>query len=137
MIDLPIDEVWLAWIVVLSFITFLAGIALLPAVIVAIPSDYFTRERRPATSVFRRHPVVSLLTKIVKNVVGFVFLMAGLVMLVTPGQGMLAMLVGLSLMDIPGKRAVQLWILRRPAIENLVNTVRRRANRPPLVLPNE
>ena len=62
-------------------------------------------------------------------------LLLGLVMLLTPGQGVLSILVGISLLDIPGKRRLELSIIRREPVHNSMNWIRAKAGRPPLLLP--
>jgi hypothetical protein len=51
-----------------------------------------------------------------------------------PGQGVLTILAGLSLLSFPGKRRLQLRLLRIPAIHRAIDALRRRAGRPPLHL---
>jgi hypothetical protein len=67
-----------------------------------------------------------------KNVVGIVLLMAGIVMLFTPGQGILTILLGLSFVDFPGKRGLERRIVGNPVVLDKINSLRARANRPPL-----
>lgn len=47
---------------------------------------------------------------LVKNVFGFVLIVAGIVMLVTPGQGLLTIFLGLAIADWPGKRRFFRWL---------------------------
>ena len=46
-------------------------------------------------------------------------------MLFTPGQGILTLLLGISLADIPGKRALEQRMIRQPRILYIVNQLRR------------
>jgi hypothetical protein len=55
-------------------------------------------------------------------------------MLVLPGQGLLTMLIGISLMDFPGKRAIERSIIGRPLILKSINRIRQRFGRPPLMV---
>ena len=55
-------------------------------------------------------------------------------LLVLPGQGLLTMLIGLLLLDFPGKRAVELKLVRRPGIAAFLNRMRARHGRPPFVV---
>ncbi|MFO7857997.1 MAG: PGPGW domain-containing protein, partial [Ectothiorhodospiraceae bacterium] len=81
-----------------------------------------------------RHPVAGLVLLIVKNALDAVLVLAGIAMLVLPGQGVLTILAGLTLMNFPGKYRVERWLMSRPAVFNAVNWLRRRAGRPPLEL---
>jgi hypothetical protein len=97
--------------------------------------DYFV-SRRPVAGSWRiRHPAVRFLFRALKNLLGAVFILAGLAMLVLPGQGALTVLVGLTLLDLPGKRRMALRIVRQRHVLRAINWVRSRARRDPLILP--
>ena len=51
-----------------------------------------------------------------------------------PGQGMLTILIGLMLLDVPGKRRLERRIVGRRRILQAINRLRKRFGRPPLVL---
>jgi len=100
--------------------------------LISIPADYFTRTHQPLERWQKYHPLLRWLLLIGKNLIGVTFVGAGIVMLFTPGQGVLSILLGLSLVDFPGKRALERRIVARPAVLKLVNAMRARADRPPL-----
>ena len=75
-----------------------------------------------------------LLAKLLKNTAGVVFLTAGVAMLVLPGQGLLTILLGLMLINFPGKRRFELALIRRRPVLKSVNWIRRRAGREPLIV---
>ena len=56
-------------------------------------------------------------------------------MLALPGQGLLTIFMGLMLMNFPGKRSLELRIIRIPSILKSVNWMRAKADHPPLNLP--
>jgi hypothetical protein len=62
-------------------------------------------------------------------VVGIVLTLPGV-----PGQGMLTILLGLMLLDVPGKRRLERRIVGRRRILKAINRLRKRFGRPPLVL---
>jgi len=47
----------------------------------------------------------------------------------------LAILIGVMLLDFPGKRALELKIARQPAVLQAINGIRAKANRPDLQVP--
>jgi hypothetical protein len=61
--------------------------------------------------------------------------LAGIAMLLTPGQGILSIIVGLGMMDFPGKRAILLRVARQKRVLRAVNRLRRRFGRKPLAPP--
>jgi hypothetical protein len=38
------------------------------------------------------------------------------------------------MMDIPGKRPIEAWIIKRPAVLSAVNNFRAKYNKPPLIM---
>ncbi len=102
-------------------------------IIVKIPANYFSshyqRDFLPNTPWLVRWGAV-----ILKNIVGFLLVIAGIIMLIGPGQGILTILIGLILMDIPGKRPLEARIIKRPTVLSAVNTLRARYSKPPLIV---
>lgn len=117
---------WVEIVLVVASVLFFVGtLAAIPWIVRRLPADYFARPR----------PQHSLAKKIVRNVLGAVLIAAGLVMLVLPGQGLLTVLLGLSVLDLPVKDRVLRWLLRRPKIQEGVQRLRSKAGKPPLVIP--
>jgi hypothetical protein len=73
---------------------------------------------------------------ILKNLLGIFLILIGIVLSLpgVPGQGLLTILLGLIMLDIPGKRPIEARIISRPTIQNAINKIRARFNKPPLVL---
>ena len=118
---------------VLLFVLSLVG---LPLIVNRLPTDFFSRpERRRRTSFERDRPFWFVLCRSLKNVLGCALLLLGVLMLFAPGQGLLTVFVALLLIDYPGKRRLQRWIVSRPAVHRPLNALRRRAGRPPLDVP--
>jgi hypothetical protein len=80
------------------------------------------------------HPVLRLLGHLVKNLIGAIFLFAGFLMLFLPGQGVLTMLIGLSLIEFPGKRRLEAKIVGQSTVLSTINAMRAKFNKPPLVI---
>ncbi len=53
-------------------------------------------------------------------------------MLLLPGQGVLTILIGLMLLNFPGKRGLERRIVGRPIILKLLNRMRVKRDLPPL-----
>jgi hypothetical protein len=51
-----------------------------------------------------------------------------------PGPGILTILLGLVMMDIPGKRPLETRLVSRPSVLQAINRLRARFDKPPLVL---
>ena len=98
-------------------------------------ADYFMPDRDPGRALALQHPVLRWTGLILKNLFGLILFIAGIAMLFTPGQGLLTVFIGLMLMDFPGKRRLELWVIRRPAIRKAFDWIRSKAGRKPLQLP--
>ena len=119
----------------LSMLAFIATVIGVPWVVTRLPHDYFSSTQR---SPWRESADESLLAKclgILKNLVGAVLALLGLIMLVTPGQGLLTLLSGLLLMNFPGKYQLERWLVLRPGILRGLNWLRRRRNQPDFEAP--
>ncbi len=111
-------------LVVFSVATFLATLIGIPLFLVRVKDDYFAHE-----------PQRSAISSVLRTLLGVVLVALGLVMLVLPGQGMLTVLVGLGVMDLPFKRRLVRRILTTPKIERVLTKMRRRHGRGPLLPP--
>ena len=117
---------------IVSLIVFMGTLIAIPFILVRLPADYFD-VRVPRLWMKDRHPVLRMLAMFAKNLAGVIFVIAGLAMLVLPGQGLLTILIGISLLDFPGKRRLEARIIGQPTVLNVVNSLRKKFGRPPLV----
>src|SRR5262245_55936523 len=105
------------WLAAASVVMFVGSLVLVPAVIVRMRADYFVGRRRPrggrSKGWWSRHGAARVALKVGKNVLGVVLVAAGAVMLVLPGQGVLAVLAGVMLLDFPGKYRVERWLVSK------------------------
>lgn len=101
--------------------------------IIQMKPDYFIRSKSKRKSK-RKHYLLWLLSKVVKNVIGVALILVGTLMLILPGQGLLTILMGLFFLDFPGKRKIELYIIRQPTVYKSINWIRRKANRPPIII---
>jgi archaellum biogenesis protein FlaJ (TadC family) len=120
-----------------SLVMFVGTLIVFPLVIVYLPQDYFVRHERDPAHQKRRRPAIWLTVTIAKNVLGVILVLAGLAMLVLPGQGLLTILIGATLTNFPGKYAAERWLVGKPAVARALNRIRDRARRPRLDLPED
>ncbi|TNF36073.1 MAG: hypothetical protein EP315_04695 [Gammaproteobacteria bacterium] len=113
-----------------SIITFIGSILLVPVLVIRIPADYFDHNRRqPMES---EHPIIRMIIRSLKNMLGLALVITGLIMLLTPGQGLLTLLAGMMIMNYPGKFRLERWLVTRFHLLPAINWIRHRYNRPPL-----
>lgn len=116
---------------VASAVMLVISAVLIPILIVELPADFYAEENH-RRRLFENRPLVRIVFLVVKNALGAVLLVAGIAMLLLPGQGILTILAALALLNFPGKRALEMRILHRPAILRTINWLRLRAGRDPL-----
>ena len=113
------------------------SVVALPFAVSLIPADYFATTRRGESRLERGHPALHGLMLVAKNLLGVVFLVAGLAMLVLPGQGLLTIIVALIFLDFPGKYRLEQRLVASPMVVAGINWLRRRAGARPLILPDD
>ena len=121
--------------VLLFVITFAISLAIVSFILVKIPPDYF-QEARPNEFWSGRHPAIRLLGIIGKNILGVLLVALGIVMSIpgVPGQGILTILLGIMLLDFPGRQTLERRIVSQPRVLKNVNKLRHKFGKPELVL---
>ena len=120
-----------------SIVTFLISIILLPVLAARIPVDYFEREVRPPSRFAALHPVLRIFLVILKNTFAGLLFLAGVAMLILPGNGILAIAIALLMMDLPGKYKIERWMIMRAPVRKCIGWVRQKAGRPQLAIPDD
>jgi hypothetical protein len=110
-------------LVVCSILLVLASVVLVPWFLARLPKDYLHAGEPPHGS---------LPLRVLKNALGVVLVLLGVAMLLLPGQGLLTLLVGVLLVDFPGKHGLVRRLLGRPKVLKLVNKLRHRRGAEPL-----
>ena len=116
-------------------VTFLANLAVVSAILVKIPADYFN-ESRQSKFLAKQSPVIRVLALIGKNIAGVILVVLGILLSLpgVPGQGVLTILLGVMLLDFPGRRRFERWIVSSPKVLKAVNKLRKRFDKPALIL---
>jgi hypothetical protein len=119
----------------LFLITFTVSLAIVSFIVVKIPPDYFHKDH-PRDLWSDKPPAIRYLGIIGKNLLGFILVVLGVVMSIpgVPGQGILTILLGVMLLDFPGKRNLERKLVGRPQVLNAINKLRHRFGKPELVL---
>jgi len=131
--SLPGPEALLWTLGIFSAVSFVGSLVAIPIVVARLPVDHFVGPHEAAdwvtSSIGRR------IWLVLKNILGVLLITGGLIMLVLPGQGVLTLLLGVALMDLPGKWKVMRALARRPNVMKALNWMRERAKKPPLIPP--
>jgi hypothetical protein len=129
------DERTLWWLFAGSALVFVASPVLAGLVVARLPNDYFVRRQRRTPVWQPKIPGLRLLVVAGKNLLGALLVVAGMVMLVTPGQGLLSIAVGLMMLNFPGKYRLERWLITRKAVWRSANWLRRRFGKDELQVP--
>jgi len=113
----------------ISLVLAIGSIALVAFVVIHWPADHF-KLHTPGMPAEPTHPVA----RVAKNAGGVLLVLLGLVMALPgiPGQGILTMIVGLTMIDFPGKRGMERRLIGRPHVLHALNRLRARFGRAPL-----
>ena len=118
---------WLPWVGAASLLILTLSLLSLPWLVAQITEDYFSANPRPLDDL----GVIGLLAK---NLIDYGLMLAGILKLLLPGQGILTIVTGLLLIDYPGKFRLERQIARQPAILKSLNWLRAKAQKPPLIV---
>lgn len=116
-------------------VSFVGSLALVSWVLVKLPTTYF-QSTHARDFLANRRRAVRWSGMVFKNIIGAVLVLLGIIMSVpgVPGQGILTILLGIMLLDFPGKREFELKLVSRPRVLHGINGLRRKFGKPPLVL---
>ncbi|MCH8930907.1 MAG: hypothetical protein IIA98_08350 [Proteobacteria bacterium] len=132
---LSLFKPYLQWMALASFLSLVLVVVLLPAIVTQLPEDYFIREKRRPVARQKGHPVLMVIVNLVKNLLGLLFIVAGVLMTFLPGQGLLTILIGMMLANFPGKYRLEQALIRQKIISQTLNKLRSRAHRKPFQMP--
>ena len=115
--------------------SFLLNLAIVSAILVKLPADHFSKNRK--TKFWDGpNPALHAAKVIGKNIAGVLLVALGVVLSLpgVPGQGLLTILLGVMLLDFPGRDRLEQKLLHRPSIKNSINKLRARFGKRPLEL---
>src|SRR5215212_3485232 len=115
--------------------SFFANLGIVSFILVKLPADHFSKSRKTKFWSGKR-PWLHAVKVIGKNIAGILLVALGVVLSLpgVPGQGLLTVLLGIMLLDFPGRDRLEQKLLSRPSIVNSINKLRKRFGKPPLEL---
>lgn len=115
-----------------SVVLMVVSLAATPWFVASLPTDYLL----PKAPQARSKGVRRLLLQAFRNLIGFLFVILGLILLVTPGPGLVVLLVGISLAEFPGKHRLLINIAIQPSVFKSLNWMRTRRGKQPFEYPD-
>jgi len=124
----------LGWFAVLSFLTFVLSLLLIPWIVGRLQRDCFLKlynKNSPLNSL----SLGTIILAIFRNCLGLILLLAGIIMLFLPGQGLLTILLGTLLITFPGKKKLMSALVYQPKIQHSMDWLRKKRGKPPFLWP--
>jgi hypothetical protein len=117
----------------LFMVSVLISFVALAIAAIKIPRNYFSSHYRqdflPDSSWIVRWGAT-----IGKNLLGVVLIAFGIVLTLIPGPGIITILIGLIMLDIPGKRPLEFRIVKLPKVLSSINKLRKKFGKDPLIV---
>ena len=116
-------------------VSFFVNLGIVSLILVKLPADHFSKSRKTKFWAGPR-PAIHAAKVIGKNIAGVLLVALGIVLSLpgVPGQGLLTVLLGIMLLDFPGRHRLEQKLLSKPSIVNTINSLRGRFGKPPLQL---
>jgi len=116
-------------------VSFFVNLGIVSLILVKLPADHFSTHRKTKFWAGPR-PALHAAKVIGKNIAGVLLVALGIVLSLpgVPGQGLLTVLLGIMLLDFPGRHRLEQKLLSKPSIVNTINRLRGRFGKPPLEL---
>lgn len=120
---------------VIFLVTFSVNLAIVSFILVKLPADHFKKGHHVEFWSGPR-PALNAAKVIGKNILGILLVALGIVLSLpgVPGQGLLTVLLGIMLLDFPGKSSLERKLLSRQEIVTTINRLRAKFEKPPLEL---
>lgn len=122
--------VW--WTGSLSLALLVIGAVLAPLIVLRLPEDYLSREWPDDRRTFASRTTGGKFLAVGRNLLGGLFVLAGIIMLVMPGQGLISIIVGLGLLNLPRKRQLMQRLVGQKQVLRTIDRFRNKFGRPPL-----
>ena len=125
---LNLDWLFENWLLILFYMIAVNVMAIIVSIviIISLPTDYLVTDFTPVS-----HAGIATL----RNVIGGIFCVLGVLMLIMPGPGLLAIFCGLVILHSQKKQVLLLKLTSRSAVRRQMQHIRKRFSRPELIFP--
>ena len=114
---------------ILSIVALILSPLIINLILIRLPQDYFIKDKDDLKS-------INYIFLFIRNLIGIILIIMGLAMFVLPGQGLITFVIGMSLVDFPGKRKLFIKIVKNHRIQNSLNWFRIKSKKTPFNFPN-
>jgi len=117
----------------LSIVLLIASVVATPWLVSRLPADYLRHKEHKVN----RYPLTRVVILFIRTLIGFALIIAGLIMLIIPGPGLVTLVAGISIARFPGKRTLLGKIASHRIIFSSLNRMRQQHGRPPFKHPHQ
>lgn len=114
-----------------SMLMLLITVLATPWIVAQLPDTYLQSQQSKTQSI----GIARVLLTTGRACLGLVLIVLGLIMMVTPGPGIVTLLLGISVAEFPGKHRVLINLATRPGVFRSLNWMRKRHGKPPFEYP--
>lgn len=115
-----------------SAVLLVATIVVAPWAISRLPANYLQQRLEKNA----KQGIWYSLTSVSRALLGLLVTLLGLVMLITPGPGVIMLLLGISIAEFPGRNRLLVYLATRPNVLSSLNWMRKRHGKPPFIHPH-
>jgi hypothetical protein len=115
-----------------SIVLIIVSLAATPWLVASLPIDYLLPKVRHSKPM----GLHSALIQTFRNIVGVISVILGIILMFTPGPGLVVLLLGISVAEFPGKHRLLISIAIQPNVFKSLNWMRTRGGKPPFVHPD-
>ena len=115
------------WISLVSLTIFIISILSIRWLVLLIPENYFKEKKNSILK--EKYFFYWVAFKFIKNSLGYLLIIGGILMLVLPGQGILTIFIGMILSDYPGKYNIEKKIIQSSIILRTINSIRKKSGK--------
>ena len=127
------------WFLAVSLLMFVISLVVIRFFLINIPADYFVHRESYVGNLSAQQRLSRVGMLALKNFLGFMLVVLGLVTSIpgVVGQGALTLLIGLALMNFPGKKKLMRVVVGNSAVSGAINSIRIKAGKPPIIVEDQ
>ncbi len=130
-----LDSSLIAIIIAVAVAIGLATLLATPWLLARLPADYFSRDPKALAKRSLLEGIRHIWLSMLRNLMGLFCFLFGVILILTPGPGLVFMVLGLAIGDFPGKHRLLQWMVSMPFVLNALNWIRHKSGHPGFIHP--
>lgn len=126
----------LQWLAGVSLFTFLLSLILIPWIVGRLRVNYFLVLDRKISYKGRRK-LEWYFQLLARNIIGWILIVAGVIMLFLPGQGLITIVLGFLFISFPGKHKLTKKFIRNIKLQHTLDWLRDKRKKVPFLWPKK